>query len=232
MPVLGRFPSRDTFLDSANPATNQGANQGINNGVLTGKTPTLYHGLFMFDFGLIVGIAATITSASFGFYVNSTAGTGGAQHSLNRIVPARQNWTEMGATWNTYDGVNAWTTPGGDFDAIIPPFVWVPTGNGFQVVPGGTTLVALLQDAINNWNGQLHLLWKQVTEAGPPANSIVEAIASREDINLPATSHWPIIQASYTAPAAKRQTRILNVTGDLPQAEMLRPTEDEFIDWP
>jgi len=35
--------------------------------------------------------------------------------SAHRIV---QNWTESGANWNTYDGMNSWMMPGGDFDTM------------------------------------------------------------------------------------------------------------------
>ncbi len=30
-----------------------------------------------------------------------------------------RDWTEMGATWNDYDGVNTWNSPGGDYDPDI-----------------------------------------------------------------------------------------------------------------
>ncbi len=228
MPSLSRFPSRDTFLDSANPATNQGSNTGVNNGFLAAKVNTLYHGLYLFDFSALVGFGVSVVTASFQYYVNSTAGAGGAQHALHRIT--QQAWTEMGATWNTYDGVNAWVTAGGDYSPGPPgPFLWTPPASGGpQAIVGDTSFIALVQDAIDVQGGMLHLLWKQNVEAA--ANAITVAIASKEDINQP-PSHWPIIQIQYTQPAAKQQTRILNVTGDMPEVDLDAVSKNQFVDW-
>ena len=44
--------------------------------------------------------------------VTSTPGT---QRTLDVVGPTK-NWT-YGVTWNTYNGTNAWTTPGGDYTA-------------------------------------------------------------------------------------------------------------------
>ncbi len=41
---------------------------------------------------------------------------------LSDVVEAHRvlrDWTEMGATWNDYDGVNTWNSPGGDYDPDI-----------------------------------------------------------------------------------------------------------------
>lgn len=38
-------------------------------------------------------------------------------------------YRDNGATWNTYDGVHFWTTPGGDYDATVIDFVVTKTQN-------------------------------------------------------------------------------------------------------
>jgi len=43
-----------------------------------------------------------------------TLGSAGAEGYVE-ARPVLQNWTETGATWNTYDGSNAWTAAGGDY---------------------------------------------------------------------------------------------------------------------
>jgi YD repeat-containing protein len=48
------------------------------------------------------------------------------QLTLHRLT---RNWTN-GASWNTYDGTHAWTTPGGDFDATPAATTTVPAHHG------------------------------------------------------------------------------------------------------
>jgi hypothetical protein len=43
---------------------------------------------------------------------------------------ATKPWT-LSATWNTYDGTNAWASPGGDFsatNAVVNPSLTTPAG--------------------------------------------------------------------------------------------------------
>jgi glucose/arabinose dehydrogenase/PKD repeat protein len=71
-------------------------------------------------------------------------------------------WTESGSTWNRYDGVASWATPGGDADpsgmAVFSP----PAAAGFYAFPSVTSLC---QDAVTNRGGRLDLLLRQYPEA-------------------------------------------------------------------
>ncbi len=59
---------------------------------------------------------ATIQSAVMELYYASTRVSTAEALRLHRIT---RSWTELGATWRTYDGVNNWATQGGDFDPAV-----------------------------------------------------------------------------------------------------------------
>jgi RHS repeat-associated protein len=77
-------------------------------------TGTPHRGLVEFELAPIIARDVEVLNAELGMYLlgseTSTATTVDA-HAITR------QWTGgiYGATWNTYDGTNAWTTPGGDF---------------------------------------------------------------------------------------------------------------------
>jgi hypothetical protein len=76
-----------------------------------GKNPITYHFLLRFDLSA-VPTGAVITAARLVLTKNSGIYNTGAEFQAQRLT--RQNWTELGATWDVYDGVHAWTSPGGD----------------------------------------------------------------------------------------------------------------------
>ena len=59
---------------------------------------------------------ATIQSAVMELYYASSRVTSTETLRLHRIT---RSWTELGATWRTYDGTNNWATQGGDFDPAV-----------------------------------------------------------------------------------------------------------------
>ena len=97
-------------------------------------------------------------------------------------------WSEAAATWNRYDGVNAWSTPGA-FNAVEAmsdvvvtagpdgPIAYAPPPSG-----GAFTfpdLTPLCQDAIANHGGQLDLFVKQ--DADAPGATAELSFARRTD---------------------------------------------------
>jgi hypothetical protein len=75
-------------------------------------------------------------------------------------------WTEN-VTWNKYDGVNAWTAPGGDFDAGLD-FAYVEANAlGDHVITG---LGALIDDALANRSGIVSVILRIQTDPGVTAN--------------------------------------------------------------
>lgn len=76
-----------------------------------------------------------VLDAELGLYLLDADNTNTATVNLHRIT--RAGWTG-GATWNKYDGTNAWTAAGGDFDPTVAAsntvsktvgwFKWFPRG--------------------------------------------------------------------------------------------------------
>jgi len=106
----------DTYIDSSRPTNNYGANGSAK--VVASTTPS--RTLFMLPEDLWTNDVSQIVSATVSFYVWNDS-TGGQEF---RLYPLTQTFAEGtgaapadGATWNTYDGANAWTAAGGDYDA-------------------------------------------------------------------------------------------------------------------
>src|SRR6185436_19263914 len=100
-------------------------------------------------------------------------------------------WSESAATWNRFDGVTAWTTPGAFnpvelmSDVVVtagpdgPVAYAPPTGSEAFTFPD---LSALCQDAIANRGGALDLLIKQDDDA--PGATAEMGFSRRTDNDL------------------------------------------------
>ena len=123
----------DTYLDSQKPATNFGnaitVKALINNNVTSDGSAC--RGLFQFPAALGLQDTGKMARVQVCFYVFSdqTSGRHVTLYPLTRPFSEGTGGTD-GATWNTFDGTNAWTTPGGDFDTNHP-VVGVRDTNGF-----------------------------------------------------------------------------------------------------
>jgi hypothetical protein len=111
---------KDTFIASVNATTNQGTNVNFNAGEPnTGSN--IRRGLIQFDLSTLPS-NSVINSATFSVYLINDASDNARTFRVYRM---KRSWVEGtgnatitndGATWNTYDGVNNWTTAGA-FDA-------------------------------------------------------------------------------------------------------------------
>lgn len=95
---------------------------------------------------MIVSATLTLTK-DWGFFGN------GAVCTIHRVT--RGDWTELGATWQHYNGIEGWAAPGGDFEAQ-------PAGSA-TLLSSSTELVFdsladLIGDAVNLRGGQLDVL--------------------------------------------------------------------------
>jgi hypothetical protein len=97
------------------------------------------------------------------------------QPSAGKIYRLKQpDWSQTAATWNRYDGVTAWTTPGAfdaneaSSDVVVTPGLdgpvayTPPTGSEAFTFPD---ITGLCQDAVTNRGGALNLLLKQDDDA-------------------------------------------------------------------
>ena len=107
----------------------------------------------------------------------------------------RTNWTEA-ATWNKYDGTNAWTTAGGDFTTINRTSHSCPSRGNWTTFASETWSSAqLIQDCYDNQSKNVHLA---MTAEEVNARDLV--FYSRENTN---TTNRPKLTVTYTvlAPA-------------------------------
>ena len=102
----------DSFIEGE--SGHEEHNKGDNNELRTSsESDKEYRTLLQFDLSQVPP-NATIQSATLELYLQSwsSADTVNAHRLL-------QAWTEDGVTWDDYDGDNAWSTPGGDFDSAV-----------------------------------------------------------------------------------------------------------------
>jgi hypothetical protein len=106
--------TEDTYLDSraGSTGTNYGTRTGLK--VFANEiTPDPTHVLIALPNTLAATPAGHLTSVKLWLYNSGTM-------PLTRPVelhPLTRSFTETGATWGAYDGVNGWSTPGGDYSA-------------------------------------------------------------------------------------------------------------------
>ena len=168
-----------TSIYSDNPDVNYGGAPRQNEALGTGKTPTTRRILVKVDFSAgvdsggfnVVIPAGSVINADTYVELNiQTIIYGPEDHHLYRCTKAWVQGTQDGpngvpdgATWNTYDGVNAWATPGGDVDDPPPDDVTSPgpsaTGN-FQFLAQ-----ACVQDALDSRSSVLNVILEILSSA-------------------------------------------------------------------
>jgi len=112
--VMNVVTDADAYLNGGGPAMDNNYGDRDKVQIRGGGAPR--HSLISFD---VSGIPDTIIGAE--LYVHLQQAEVAAK---NIDVPeVAESWTEMGCTWNSRDGVNAWTTPGGTFGASMGTLV-------------------------------------------------------------------------------------------------------------
>lgn len=132
---------------------------------------------------------ATLTSVRLSLYLHTADTSNPMDISVHR---PQVLWTEMGSTWDTYDGVNPWTAGGGDFDPSPED-----TAAGVAATLGWyswniTTL------ARGWWNGTISnqgLLVRQADDTLSPAGR--KQFSSSDTTNASAR---PFLTITYTTP--------------------------------
>ena len=117
---------KDNWLDDTSPTTNRGSNIELRvtqyDFPIEGQRPII-------QFNLSNVPSNNIAGAHVWLYRFKGSNSKNATTYVHRMT---QSWTESGSNWNTYDGSNAWSTVGGDYDAQIEDTAIVQTGiNGW-----------------------------------------------------------------------------------------------------
>ncbi len=190
MPTHTLWPAKDLWIRTDYPAANQNG-IGLTTGIATG--PYVHRTLLHYDLSSMPAYAA-LTAAKIRMNCLG-AGILDVEARVHRLT--QQAWAEAAATWNTYDGTNAWGTVGGDY-AANPQVQWMqPSSGGFIDITGMLTLV---QDAIANRGSQLHVLLKQLDEAFVAGTYYY---GDREAGAFFGDTYVPRLMVDYTAAAAQ-----------------------------
>jgi hypothetical protein len=190
---LGTDPGVDASIFSLQSTTNFG---GGDNGVMKAWIIIwLYKNqLLQFDLPTSIPATAHIVSAQLQLYQKSGSGTGNV--SIHRVT---QGWVEGtksgsgtadGATWKTYDGTNAWTSNGGDYDATA---VATNTVTSDSDVIASFEIAPLVQDWLTSPNTNYGMLLKAEDMLSP-------TFASKEDTTA---SKRPKLLITYTCECGK-----------------------------
>jgi hypothetical protein len=190
------FPIQtDTYMDSQTPTTNYGASGSvkalINNNVSSDGSAC--RGLFQFPSEAGLQDIRKLAQAQVCFYVfkDQTAGRNVTLYPLTHAF-AEGSGTGDGASWNTHDGTNAWTTAGGDFDASHP-VVGTRGADGFF----RWDITSLLADATTRSNLLNYGALLQIDEIPVPTNGTPRAPFTSSD---GAAAERPHVQWTLAAP--------------------------------
>ncbi|TMC54270.1 MAG: DNRLRE domain-containing protein [Chloroflexi bacterium] len=144
---------RDCYINAASPTTIFCGGTALNAG-FDGTNAS--RALLQFN---LSGVPSTdtVVSAKLLLYLGSASTSNATSLSLYQLTRA---WT-VAATWNTYDGTNSWTTPGGDFSGTP-----AATTNGIAAIGVwyGWSPTALVQGWLNGTIANDGLIVKEPTE--------------------------------------------------------------------
>jgi hypothetical protein len=153
-PTLIVTDAQDCYLNAASPTTTFCGVTSLNAG-FDGTNASRA----LLQFGLqAVPTTDAVLSARLFLFLGSASTSSSTSLSVYQLTHA---WTS-GATWNTYDGTNAWTTSGGDFSSTA-----AATANGIAASGQWYTWspTALVQGWVNGSIANDGLILKEPTES-------------------------------------------------------------------
>jgi hypothetical protein len=171
-------------------------NYGAETTILIGNPDGAYRALFKWT--LPAG-SSSITAIK--LYIKGLS-SGTTRPNIEVHELTRTTWTESGATWNTYDGANSWTSAGGDFSSTVVDDATPASATAwtaFDLGAGATNPISGL-----TWGSTVHLLLKATDESTLPGKYI--EILSKEHATA---GSRPYIEITYTVPATGMVSAIL-----------------------
>jgi hypothetical protein len=109
---MGALTIQPTDADNVMWSGSANSNYGSLTGIDIGANSGIYRSLLKFDFGALPG-NAILDSVSLSVYIYGIVGSSGRTLWAYRLT--QTGWTELGSTWNKYDGSNSWSSAGGDY---------------------------------------------------------------------------------------------------------------------
>jgi len=182
-------PAADCTIFSGSPASNAQCGGGSDDTVGTDGNGAFYRTLISFT-NLGIPAGSTIDSATLTIQALGAFGSTNAT-----VVDMTRAFTPGAATWNTYDGVHGWSTPGGDYDA---------SPNTVLPVSGAGTVSFGVGELVQPWASQ--------------ATSVrqLEIVGFSGTGNAFTMAHGPTLSVTYTPPAPPSTTTTSPTTGTGP----------------
>src|SRR6185312_9894024 len=179
----------DCTIFSGSPASNAQCGGGSDDTVGTDGSGAFYRTLISFT-NLGIPAGSTIDSATLTIQALGAFGSTNAT-----VVDMTRAFTPGAATWNTYDGVHGWSTPGGDYDA---------SPNTVLPVSGAGTVSFGVGELVQPWASQ--------------ATSVrqLEIVGFSGTGNAFTMAHGPTLSVTYTPPAPPSTTTTSPTTGTGP----------------
>ena len=181
----------DTYVDSASPTYNYGARTTER---VVINASSVCRVLFDMPAQLWSYDPAYIASATVSFYVwsDSSQDYGVSLYPLTRDFvegTGTGSATGDGATWNTYDGVNAWTAPGGDFDLTYSVLGVKGALGVYPGEPNGRFFTWDITPLLNNPTAfselQAYGAMLRIDETIPPSGQRFDAFTSSDHTGYP-----------------------------------------------
>lgn len=214
--ILQPFPAvgRDTYFGTAQPTWNRGTDTTLSVGDMATSSLGTLRSAIRFDLSGIPA-SATVQSARFSAYQMGQENTSTPTLNIHYLT---RDWTEGtgtgsatgdGATWNTDNGINNWTSAGGDFNAGTSGSIAAPNSTATWV---DGDITALTQSWANLSVTNYGVIIKQSMEnpAGNDAKSYYSSdFTTDASLRPKITIEW---FGTDSAPPAVGEVRAENVT--------------------
>ena len=148
------------YVSLASPDLNPGSNTWII--VLAGLDGYVYRTFLKFDLTGQIVVNSIINSATLSLYYYNNAGQDPVGRTYWAYRLTQTAWTELGVTWNKYDGTNAWATAGGDYTTTNGASAVMPASYGWVA----WTVTAQVQTAVDSVGRIVHFLVRDGAETG------------------------------------------------------------------
>ena len=214
-------PAKTTYIQNSAPTTNTGSSTLLK----ISSSGTARRGILIEVDLTSLGITpSNISSAFLSLHKQGGGATAGRTGTMC-IGRLTQSWTETGATYNTYDGTNAW--PGGvgafndvDYDLQVYPSLQETLPTMPAAVYYDNEITYLVKDAIENRNGLLsiYMFWKDTVSPTVTANYYSDDNGSNK----------PTIKINHTSTG--RQSKWLAVAWGNTTVEPITTDDTEFLD--
>jgi hypothetical protein len=185
----------DNYLYENTPNTNIGSNTSI---AVDGKNLYRRHAILKFDLTSQIVAGSTINSATLSLYYYNYPFTNPSGRTFWAYRITQTAWTELGSTWNKYDGTNSWAAAGGDYTTTNGASTTVPAGYGWMA----WTVTAQVQTAVDSVGRVAHFLMRDGDESGSTAYT---ALFWSNNYTTDTTKR-PKLYVDWTAPVAPTVT--------------------------